>query len=83
MGLRVACCGGNLIGADAALQPHLDIVHAHQIPTVVQVVFEVTVLKGRDAVKPGPFPTAAGGGVAVLTRYSNTRVRQRSVWMRS
>lgn len=35
--------------AAALLLPHLDIVHAHQIATVVQVVFEVAVLKVREA----------------------------------
>lgn len=48
--------------------PHLDVVHAHQIATVVQIVFEVAVLKVRDAQRLA----VKGGGSAVEAECCRT-----------
>lgn len=72
------------------LVAHLDVVHTHEISAVVQVLFEVTVLEDSHSVNVQTFWTGARLGRSahqetadVLTRYSKTSVRQRSVWIMS
>lgn len=65
---------------------HLDVIHAHEIPTVVQVLFEIAVLQDMrhsGHCQEEPHSMCVIQAAHILTRYSNTRVRQRSVWMMS
>lgn len=74
--------------------PHtyFHVVHIDNVPTVIQVLFQVLVLRreeqveerGSHSLAPGHLPTSPWDPLPPnLTRYSKTRVRDFSVWIMS
>lgn len=68
---------------------HFHVVHVDHVPTVIQVLFQVLVLKREEEIEErrgdsGHLPASPQDPLPPnLTRYSKTRVRDFSVWMMS
>lgn len=49
------------VTSEVSTGPHLDIVHVHEVSTVVQVLFQVTVLEQTDRFSPVLCPAGGSG----------------------